>query len=798
MDIDSRVKKLVDEMTLEEKAGMCSGGDFWHTKAVERLSIAKIVLTDGPHGLRKQEGEADHLGLNASVPATCFPAGATAANSWDEALISNMAALIAEEAAAEGVSVVLGPAINIKRNPLCGRNFEYYAEDPFLAGKLAAAYVRGMQKNGVAACPKHFAVNNQERLRMVVDAVIDERALREIYLLPFEYAVKEGGAKVIMSSYNKVNGIYASENAHLLQEILREEWGFNGVVVTDWGASNDRVQGLICGNDLEMPPTMGETDLEIIKAVRAGKVSEALLNERVCNVLKLVLATSGALESRKEYSREEHHRLACEIAEQSMVLLKNEGVLPLKSGEKIAIIGDFAKTARYQGAGSSIIHPTKIEAALDVFKASAVNFVGFEEGFQRFGEKSVKKTARAVELAKTADTILLFLGLDESSEAEGLDRENIWLPQNQLDLLDELVKVNKNIVVVLSGGAPVQMAWDEKVKAVLHGYLGGQAGGQAIFHILTGKVNPSGKLAETYGKAYGDGSSTKYFPGEGKTTEHRESIFVGYRHFDKAGIEPKYPFGYGLSYTSFAYSNLNIEGNSITFALQNTGKTDGGEICQVYVEALESVVFRAKRELKGFQKVFLRAGERAEVSITLDEKAFSFYSVKEKRWVTEQGRYEIAVGASSRNLPLRQQLFVAGEMVQSPYDESLLPSYYAGTAADVSEAEFAALIGKQLPAAAWNVNEAIGLNSSIEEAALHRGLGRAFYKLINFLIYCTKHNVKTNSALKAAKQMPFRSMVTMTDGMFNGPMVDGILTMVNGPFWGGLKQFCKAWRGKRK
>lgn len=799
MDIETQIKEFLTGLTLSEKAGLCSGGDFWHTEAVERLGLPKVILTDGPHGLRKQDGQADHLGLNASVKSTCFPSGAGVANSWDVTLARRMGGLIGDEAVAEHVSVVLGPSINIKRNPLCGRNFEYYSEDPFLAGKLAAAYIQGLQEKGVAACPKHFAVNNQELLRMCIDAVVDERALREIYLLPFEYAVREGKAKSIMSSYNKVNGDFVGENAHLLHDILREEWGFDGAVVTDWGASNDRVLGLLCGTDLEMPSTSGETDAEIVAAVKSGAVSMEALDARVACVLKLILETRGVLERKSEYSPDTHHKYAREIAEQSMVLLKNKGgILPLKKENKIAIIGDFAKNPRYQGAGSSIINPTKLECAYDVFAASDYNILGYESGFKRFGGASKTLVEKAVKLAQEADVVLLFLGLAENAEIEGLDRENTALLRNQLTLLLELAKINKNIVVVLSGGAPIDMTWDRHTRAVLHGYLGGQAGGGAIFNILTGAVNPSGKLAETYARAYSDVPNAAYYPGRGKTSEHRESIYVGYRYYEKAGIAAKYPFGFGLSYTTFSYSNLEVNGNFVNFTVKNSGKYDGSEICQIYVSANESSVFRAKKELKGFKKVFIKVGESIDISVTLDEKAFAFFSVKENKWLVEAGQYDILVGASSADIRLTQSVAIAGVTLPKTQDETLLPSYYSGRVAGATRDEFQRLLGRKLPPTDWDIGEVLGMNSSVMEAALHKGFGRVFMGFLNCMSVLTSGNVKACSAIKAAKSMPFRALATMTDGMFNTPMTEGVLTMVNGAFFKGLKELIGAKHRKKR
>ena len=494
--------QLISQMTLEEKASLMSGANFWNTKAVPRLEIPGMMLTDGPHGLRKQGGKADNLGLNKSVPATCYPTASGLANTWDEELLEQMGQHLGLEAASEGVSVLLGPGVNIKRSPLCGRNFEYFSEDPYLAGKMAAALIRGIQSNGISACVKHYAVNSQELLRMTNDSVVDERTLREIYLPAFEMAVKEGGVKCLMTSYNRVNGTYAHENTHLLREILYGEWGYDGVVVSDWGGNNDRVASVKAGGTLEMPSSHGQTDRYLVEAVRSGDLAEELLDEQVDRLLDLIFTTAPNITG-KTYFREAHHRMAARVAEKTAVLLKNEdSILPLKKDQKIAVIGDFARIPRYQGAGSSKINPTKLDNGIDALKTVGANVTGFAPGFRRNGKADPMLIRQACTLAKDADIVLLWLGLDEGGEAEGVDRENMKLPENQIALLNALYAVNSNIVVVLSCGCAVEMQWDEKAKAVLHGYLGGQAGAIALGKLLTGQANPCGKLSETIPLCY--------------------------------------------------------------------------------------------------------------------------------------------------------------------------------------------------------------------------------------------------------------------------------------------------------
>lgn len=797
MTLNSRVDGLLDKMTLEEKASLCSGDGYWFTKAVERVGIERIMLTDGPHGLRRQVGNADHLGLNKSVESTCFPAGATVANSWDVELFGKMASLMAIEADSEGVDVVLGPAINIKRSPLCGRNFEYLSEEPYLAGKMAAAYINAMQKNGISACPKHFAVNNQETLRMVVDAVVDERTLREIYLLPFEYAVKEGNPDTIMSSYNQVNGTYANENSYLLDKILTKEWGFNGVVMSDWGGSNDRVEALKAGSHLEMPTTMGETDREIVEAVKSGDISEDLLDQRLRPLLRLILQAKSRERINHDYPKELHHKHAAEIASQSMVLLKNQNsILPLNEKNSIAIIGDFADQPRYQGAGSSIINPTKLESPLKVLQESELNVIGYAPGFKRLGGTSKRLKKQAIELAEKAHTVLLFLGLDESTEAEGLDRENMDISINQRELIEAVARVNSNIVVVLSGGAPVNTKWDVFAHGLLHAYLGGQAGAIAIRDILTGKVNPSGKLTETYAENYSDIASSTYYPGAPKTAEHREGIYVGYRYFDKSGVEPKYPFGFGLSYTTFEYSDLRVDRDRIKCRVRNSGDREGKEIVQCYISASNSAVFRPVKELKAFTKVTLLPGEEKEVELTLDDKAFAYYNVNKECWYTEKGEYKILIGSSSKDIRLEENISIDGSEGDNPYKTMDLNSYESGKVDSVTAKEFQKLLGRVLPEREWNKEAEITVNSPIMEGKHHRGVAKFIYNFISLSRFFVRNDIKKRTAVEVSLHMPYRALSRMTNGMLSWSMLQALLTMINRGFWKGIIPFIKAWTKK--
>lgn len=730
-----KYKYLIDKMTLEEKASLMSGLDFWHTKPVERLGIPSMMMTDGPHGLRKQLDESDHLGLNASVPATCYPTASAAANSWDEELLYDMGRHLGTEAVSEGVGMVLGPGVNIKRSPLCGRSFEYYSEDPFLAGKCAAAVIRGIQSNGVYACVKHFAANSQELLRMSSDSVLDERTLREIYLPAFELAVKEGGTRGLMTSYNMVNGEYANENTHLLREILRGEWGYDGLIVSDWGGNCDRVRALAAGSTLEMPSTGGETDRQLVSAVKSGELDEAVLDGQVDILLDMVFSTAPVLRERKPYDKSAHHLFARDMAEKCAVLLKNEnGILPLSGREKLAVIGEFAEKPRFQGAGSSFICPTKLVNALEALKNEGVGIIGYEKGFAIGKKPDLALESRAAALAEKAETVLLFLGLDELSEAEGIDRSSMRLPDNQVRLIKKLRSVNKNIVVLLSCGSPVEMEWDDNAAAVLHCYLGGQAGAEAAVRLVLGRANPSGKLAETIPVSLMSVPSTPYFPGREATAEYREGIYVGYRYYLTANKKVKYPFGYGLSYTTFEYSDLRVDGYEVSFTVKNTGTREGAEIAQLYISANTGGVFRAKRELKGLKKLTLAPGESAEAVITLDDRSFSYWNTSLNRWVVEEGSYTVGIGASCEDIRLEAEITLAGESVPNPYAGELFAPYHTADIASVPDESFRALLGRDIPPHLWQKDGRLGFNSAISQGArLPGGMGRALYDGVVFV-----------------------------------------------------------------
>lgn len=662
------IKQLINEMTLEEKAGLCSGKNFWNTKGIERLGIPSIMVTDGPHGLRKQAGSGDHLGLHESVPATCFPSAAGLAGSWDRELITEVGVALGKECQAEDVAVLLGPGANIKRSPLCGRNFEYFSEDPYLSSELASSHINGVQSQGVGTSLKHFAANNQEHRRMSTDAVIDERTLREIYLSSFENTVKKAQPWTVMCSYNQVNGAFAAENKTLLTDILKEEWGHEGFVVSDWGAVNERAAGLEAGLELEMPSSNGAGDRKIVDAVNNGTLSEEKLNQAVERLLRI---TFKAEENNKEdavYDKEAHHELARKVASESMVLLKNdEEILPLSKEMKLSVVGAFAKTPRYQGGGSSHVNPTKLDDILVQIEQRAGTTIAYAPGYDlQTDDIDQRLLEEAKETARMSDVTVLFVGLPDRYESEGYDREHLFLPESHHQLIEAVAEVQENIIVVLSNGAPIEMPWLDKVKGLFEGYLGGQALGGAIADLLFGEVNPSGKLAETFPEDVSHNPSFLNFPGEGDKVEYKEGIFVGYRYYDTKRIAPLFPFGYGLSYTTFDYTNLTVSKNEINdketlnveVTVKNTGRTSGKEVVQLYVKDVKSSVVRPEKELKGFEKVALAPGEEKSVTFTLDKRAFAYYNVDIADWDVESGEFQIAAGKSSAEIVLSETVTV--------------------------------------------------------------------------------------------------------------------------------------------
>ena len=772
---------LLKKLTLEEKCAPLSGAETFKTRGMPEHGIPQIWLSDGPHGLRKQAGESDHLGLNPSVPATCFPTASAVANSWDAALGEEIGAALGEEAAAQEVSVVLGPGLNMKRNPLCGRSFEYFSEDPYLAGKLAAGYIRGIQSKGVAACPKHFAVNSQETRRMASDSIVDERTLREIYLTGFEIAVKEGHPRSIMSSYNLVNGTYANENKHLLMEILRGEWGFDGAVITDWGGSNDHALGVKNGSTLEMPAPGGDSVRELLAAVESGKITESDIDARLSELLPLVFDTKAALDAApREFDAAAHHALARRAAAESLVLLKNEGaLLPLAAGTKVAVIGDFAKNPRYQGAGSSMVNSTQVDVLLDKLIDSELNVIGYQQGFDRHGKPDAALQRSACELATQADTVILCMGLDEIAESEGLDRSNLRLAQNQLDLLQAVAAVNPKIVVVLYSGSVVETPWLDNCQALLYAALGGQAGAGAVADALAGKVNPCGKLAETWPLAYADIPSAVGFATRRKTVEYREGLYIGYRYFTTAEKAVRFPFGYGMSYTTFAYSDMAADEQGVSLTVTNTGSVAGTEIVQLYVAKKSSELFRPAKELKGFARVTLAPGEKQRITIMLDDKAFRFWNVKANRWEIEGGEYELLVGASVEDIRLCEKISVHGTATVHPYEDRNLDCYYKGDVLSVSDADFEKLLGHPIP----NGKTKIDRNLTLGELNHARSpLGWLVWLVLTILLDVSYKRGKPDLNILFQYNMPLRALAKMTNGAISMGMVDGIVMELQG-FW---------------
>lgn len=757
-------RELVAQLTLEEKASLFSGADYWHTKPIERLNIPFLAMSDGPHGLRKQALKSDPVGLHKSIPATCFPTASILACSWDDQLTREVGAAIAREAAAENVGMLLGPGLNIIRDPLSGRAFEYFSEDPFLSGKLAAGFIRGIEGEGVIATPKHFAVNSQEHMRMTIDEVVDERTLREIYLEGFRRAIHGGKPRALMTSYNRVNGTYANENEHLLQDILSDEWGFDGLIVTDWGGENDRVAGLKASNQLEMPGNGGLTDREISAAVREGTLDGSVLNERVESLLRVVL--SGQANNHPKVSFDTHHDCAVEAAERSIVLLQNnDDVLPLAPKQKVALIGDFARDPRYQGAGSSLVNPTKLLSLLDIFEHEKdVDFIGFARGFTRRSKESPRLIREAKHLAQRADVVVLCLGLDEAKEAEGVDRTDMKLNKNQVDLARELAKVHHRIVVVYAGGGPVEMPFADDVSAIVNMGLAGQGGAEAVANILMGRTNPSGKLAQSWPLKHEHTPAAPYFPGRERTAEHREGLFVGYRYYDTTETSVLFPFGHGMSYTQFAYSHITTDTSGASFTVQNIGDVEGSEVAQVYIGLQTSAVFRPTHELKGFTKVTLKPGESRVVTIKFDERAFQLFDPTTSKWRTEQGKYTVEVGSSSRDIRFVETVQVAGEVIGAKNEH--LDSYVSGGVHGVTDVEFTHLLGRTPPAKLWSRTKTLTIHDTIAQLQFRRGPSRFLYDLLRFArwVLLTLNRPLAANNLFFVINMPFAKIPSFTGG----------------------------------
>lgn len=782
-------KDLISQMTLREKASLCSGKDFWHLKSIERLGLPEIMVCDGPHGLRKQNAENKKVGIGNSYPATCFPTAVTTACSWDRDLIYKMGQALAEECLQHGVSVLLGPGVNMKRSPLCGRNFEYFSEDPELAGEMGAAFIAGVQSKGIGTSLKHFAGNSQEMKRMTSNSIIDERALREIYLRAFEKAVKKSQPWTVMNAYNLLNGTYCSENDWLQNKVLRDEWGFEGAVVSDWGAVNDRVAGLNAGNDLEMPSSGGVNDAKIVEAVKCGVIDETTLDERVDKLIDIILKGAANKKPGYKFDVKAHNLLSRQIAEQSMVLLKNDGnILPLKrvEGEYVAVIGAFADNPRYQGAGSSIINPTMIDSGRRAFNNSPIS-VKFADGYDRSGKRKNEDAyiTEACNLAKNASKAVVFIGLTDDYESEGFDRSTMKLPDGHNRLVEAVSRVNDNVIVVLEGGSPVEMPWADDVKAILNAYLGGQSVAPAIVDVLTGKANPCGKLAETYPVCLKDTPTSFRYPDSKEDVQYRESIFIGYRYYDKVERNVRFPFGFGLSYTSFEYSDIKLkkknltkgEGAKVTFTIKNTGDVAGSEIAQVYVAKPESKIFRAPKELKGFVKIHLDPGEEKKVSVELDDRAFAFWNTATEDWSVESGEYKILVGASSRDIRLE-----AAAKMKSEDDETIVDLresagvYFDGDPARAREDDFKVIYGGEFKLAPEITSDS--LNNSIERSK-DKGLAKFIYNTVD-LAMKPKGGVGSSMITNTIMQTPIRNYVSMSNGLFTEDMADGLLKVFEG------------------
>ena len=798
---------LIEKMTLEEKASLLSGKDMWHFKGIERLGIPEIMVSDGPHGLRTQKDSGVSTQMNVSVDSTCFPLACSTACSWDRELIKEIGKRIGEEAQKEGVQVVLGPGVNIKRSPLCGRNFEYFSEDPLLSGELGAAFVDGVQSQGVGTSVKHFAVNNQETYRMSVNAVVDERTMREIYLPAFETIVKKSAPATVMASYNLINGQSASENVHVLDDILDKEWGYKGIVISDWGAVNHRVDGVKAGMHVEMPSSGGMNDALIVEAVKAGNLDEKVLDERVDRILDIVFDLYNKRKEGATYDIKEHNEFARKAAAECCVLLKNKNkILPLSKKDKILVVGDMAENSRFQGAGSSFINCHKITSALAALKEEGIVY-DFEEGYYRQTRKDCSKLIKkAVEKAKNYDKVIIFAGLPGEYEAEGFDRKDMEMPASHNQLISEIAKVNKNVVVVLSAGAVVTMPWIDEVKGVLQTGLAGQNSGGATVDVLYGKVNPCGKLAETYPLKLSHVPSSAYFPGDRYNVEYREGLYVGYRYFESVDAPVLFPFGFGLSYTTYDYRDLKLDKTSlkegdtlkVSVTVDNKGDRDGKEIVQLYVKHEGKTVYMPKIQLRAFDKVNVAAKSSATVTFMLDKRAFAFYDVNEKDWVVESGDYEIAVGGNVRELKCSATVHVEGSVREDEKCTAKGWYFSPDIKKPVPDDDFASLFkgGKTTRISHKCEKGSFTSDDSFEDMSHTSGLARfllSFAKpMIRMSMGVDKYDPNFLMIFEVLKTSPLRSLAFSSQGMFNMKMVDGMVIMMNGQFFKGLFALLKA------
>lgn len=803
-------KDILNKLTLDEKISMLSGSTTWLTQPIDRegVHIPSVRTSDGPSGMRREKMSGGVNIMQTPEPATCFPGAVTTGSSWDEELVKEVGSAIAVEAQTLGVTTVLGPGVNIKRGPLCGRNFEYFSEDPFLAGRMGAAWVHGVQQKNVGTSLKHYLANNQEYIRMCIDSIVDERTLREIYMPAFEHIVKTEQPTTVMSSYNLLNGTYVGSQRRYLTDILRGEWGFKGLVVSDWGAVNDRPSEIKAGLDLEMPGNKGMRDNDVRKALKDGTITEEDIDVLVYRIIKFAYENKAREVENVKYDIEKHNDIARRAAEGGAVLLKNDGALPLKKEQNIAVIGKLAKKLRFQGGGSSHILPHKITSFTDALDNAGQKY-DYADGYTLKGEGYKKSLInKAVKVAKGKDAVLLFIGLTDAFESEGYDRSHIKLPSAHVTLINEILKVNKNVIVVLSCGSPVEIGkWDKDVKGILNLYLGGQAGGEAAYNLIYGKVNPSGKLAETFPISEADNIGAKYFRMGPRTVEYREGVYVGYRYFDSAHKAVKYPFGYGLSYTTFEYSNLKASATSInegddfsvTFTVKNTGNVAGAEIAQVYVKDTESTLYRPEKELKGFKKVFLQPGEEKEITISLDARAFAYYNVAINDWHVESGDFEILVGASSRDIRLAATVNVTSKNPDAPIPDykAVAPVYYdIANANEIPVEQFEALYGAKMRENKPYEKGEITANNTIGQCRISR-FGRFMYNVaVGAVNLVAKFSENPDMLTNSVKDMPYRTIAAWSMGIINQRALDGIVDMLNGRK-GGFRRFIKG-LGKEK
>ncbi len=772
------IEKILKQMTLGDKIALCSGANFWETKKYETYGIPSLFLCDGPHGLRKQENAADMLGVNNSRPATCFPAEVTTAGSWDPALLEQIGAAIGEEAKEQGVGLVLGPGANLKRNPLCGRNFEYFSEDPYLAGKLAAGFIRGVEAQGIGTSLKHFAANSQELSRFTSDSVMDDRTLRELYLTAFEIAVKEGNPSTVMCAYPKLNGTHCSDHKELLTDILREEWGFNGMVVTDWGAMNNRIEGFRAGCDLNMPGGSDYMEKEVLAAVKDGTLPESCVDDSARRVLKLAFRAAETLSKQVSCDYEAHHALAKRAATEGAVLLKNEGgILPLKQDAKIAVIGAMAKSIRYQGAGSSHINPTKLSQPLDALPGAV-----YAPGCDDRGDTTDALIAEAVETAKNAEIAVVFAGLPDRYESEGFDRDNMKMPEGHLRMIEAVAAANPNTVVILLCGSAVECLWADSVKAILYMGLPGQAGGEAVADLLYGRANPSGKLAESWPYRYEDVPSSEIF---GKTADalYQEGIYIGYRYYDKSGVPVRWPFGYGLSYTKFAYSDLAVSGNTVSVTVKNTGAFAGAEVVQLYIGAPQDGLHRPVRELKGFQKVFLQPGESRTVVFLLTDRSFALL---QEGWKVPVGQYTVSIGGLTASIEKH-----GGTLPISVWQTG---SWYQNCTGKPNQSDWETMLGRHYTPPVLKKGS-FTMDNTVMEMKDYSLMMKIMFKAVEATIakgFGGKkdyENPEFRMLMNSSAGSPLRSM--MISGGIKGGVMPGMLEIANGHFFRGIWKMIK-------